>query len=96
MRKRILKAAMQLFAKGGYESVSMRRIARSIEYSPGTIYLYFKSKNEIMLELCYEGFERLLALQKELEEISDIRERLSAAGRYYVNFALENPSTINF
>jgi hypothetical protein len=45
-----------------------------------------------MLELCYEGFERLLTLQNELEKISDLRERLSAAGRYYVNFALENPS----
>jgi AcrR family transcriptional regulator len=91
MRKRILKAAMNLFARGGYENVSMRRIAAKIEYSPGTIYLYFKNKNDIMLQLCYQGFEQLLALQKELEGVTDPLERLSAGGRHYISFALENP-----
>ena len=91
MRQRILKAAMELFAKGGYENVSMRKIAKKIEYSPGTIYLYFKNKNDIMLQLCYQGFEQLLALQEEMERITDPSERLSTGGRYYVNFALENP-----
>ncbi len=62
MRQRILKAAMELFAKGGYENVSMRKIAKKIEYSPGTIYLYFKNKNDIMLQLCYQGFEATLSI----------------------------------
>ena len=46
MRARILKAAMQLFVKGGYENVTMRGIAAKIEYSPGTIYLYFQNKKK--------------------------------------------------
>jgi AcrR family transcriptional regulator len=91
MRARILKAAMQLFAKGGYENVTMRRIAARIEYSPGALYLYFQNKNDIMLQLCYQGFERLLAHQDELQKIADPLERLSAGGRYYLAFALENP-----
>ena len=91
MRKRILEAAMNLFSKGGYENVSMRRIAEKIEYSPGTIYLYFKNKNDIMLQLCYHGFEQLLTLQEELDLISHPLERLSTGGRYYISFALENP-----
>ena len=91
MRKRILKVAMDLFARGGYENVSMRRIADKIEYSPGTIYRYFQNKDDIMLQLCYQGFEQLLSRQLELERISDPLERLSAAGQYYVAFALENP-----
>jgi AcrR family transcriptional regulator len=91
MRKSILQAAMQLFAKGGYENVSMRRIAKKIEYSPGTIYIYFKNKNDIMLQLCYQGFEQLINLQKELDKISDPVERLRKGGRYYISFALENP-----
>jgi AcrR family transcriptional regulator len=84
MRSRILEAAMQLFVTGGYDNVTMRSIAAKIEYSPGTIYLYFQNKNDIMLQLCYQGFERLLAHQ-------DALERLSAGGRYYLAFALENP-----
>ena len=91
MRSRILKAAMNLYVKGGYENVTMRRIAAKIEYSPGTIYLYFQNKKDIMLQLCYHGFERLLAQQDKLKKISDPLERLSAGGRYYLTFALDNP-----
>jgi AcrR family transcriptional regulator len=91
MRQSILRAAMKLFAKGGYKNVSMRRIAKKIEYSPGTIYLYFENKDDIMLQLCYQGFESLLNLQHELDRIANPRTRLNAAGRYYIDFALENP-----
>jgi AcrR family transcriptional regulator len=91
MRSRILEAAMELYVKGGYENVTMRRLAAKIEYSPGTIYLYFQNKNDIMLQLCYQGFERLLAHQDKLDKIADPLERLSAGGRYYLAFALENP-----
>ena len=91
MRARILKAAMQLFVKGGYDNVTLRGIAAKIEYSPGTIYLYFQNKNDIMLQLCYQGFERLLEHQDELQKIADPLERLSAGGRYYLAFAIENP-----
>jgi AcrR family transcriptional regulator len=91
MRGCILDAAMQLYLKGGYENVTMRRIAAKIEYSPGTIYLYFQNKKDIMLQLCYQGFERLLEHQDKLKKISDPLERVSAGGRYYLAFALENP-----
>ena len=91
MRSRILKAAMELYVKGGYENVTMRRIAAKIEYSPGTIYLYFQNKKDIMLQLCYQGFELLLAQQDKLLKIADPLEKLSAGGRYYLAFALENP-----
>ena len=91
MRQRILEAAMDLFSKEGYEGVSMRRIADKIEYSAGTIYRYFENKDDIMLQLCYQGFEKLLALQIELDKIADPVERIKAGGPHYVAFALENP-----
>jgi AcrR family transcriptional regulator len=91
MRERILKAAMALFAKKGYEHVSLRRIAKQIEYCPATIYRYFKNKDDIMLQLCYQGFEQLLARQVELDGIEDPLERLKIGSREYVTFALENP-----
>jgi AcrR family transcriptional regulator len=91
MRQRILEAAMGMFAKGGYQAVSMRRIARQIEYSAGTIYRYFENKEDIMLQLCYQGFEKLLALQYELDKIADPVDRIKTGGRHYVTFALEHP-----
>lgn len=91
MRERILKAAREIFAEGGYKHVTMRRIARKIEYSPGTIYRYFKDKNEIMLQLCYQGFEQLLAMQLKLDRVADPLDRLVTGARYYISFAVENP-----
>ena len=91
MRNRILKAARGLFAQGGYRNVSIRRIARRIEYSPGNIYRYFQNKDDIMRQLCFQGFERLLSRQLELARIADPLERLVKGGRYYVSFALDNP-----
>ena len=42
MREAILSAALKLFSDDGYDNVTMRKIADEIEYSVGTIYLYFK------------------------------------------------------
>lgn len=44
IRKMILEASMQLFVKEGFENVSIRKIADLIEYSPTTLYIYFKDK----------------------------------------------------
>src|SRR5918995_3122832 len=55
----ILDAARDLFVAEGYQSVSIRRIAERIEYSPAAIYSYFASKDDIFLALAEEGFHRL-------------------------------------
>ena len=52
--------AEALFAAEGYDSVSMRKIAQRIGYTPMTIYLYFKDKAELLDCLCEEAFEDLL------------------------------------
>ena len=56
MRTLILSTATNLFVERGYDSVSMRNIAEAMEYSPATIYLYFKDKNELLYTLSEEGF----------------------------------------
>jgi len=91
MKKRILKTAMKLFLEKGYENVTIRRIATKIEYSPATIYRYYKDKNEILYDLQVEGFEKLFKAQHEVLAIEDPWERLRQHGRIYVTFALENP-----
>src|SRR5687768_18604763 len=55
----ILSAARDLFVAEGYQSVSIRKIAERIEYSPAAIYSYFASKDDIFLALADEGFHRL-------------------------------------
>ena len=92
LRQEILDAASELFVKEGYENVSMRRIADKIEYSPTTIYLYFKDKAELLEQVCQETFARLRQVLVRIEELpGDPIERLKRGLVAYVKFGLENP-----
>jgi len=92
LRQEILDAASDLFVKEGYEQVSMRRIAEKIEYSPTTIYLYFKDKAELLDQICQETFARLVQhLNRILEQPGDPLERLKRGLVAYIEFGLENP-----
>lgn len=91
MKARILKTAMRLFLKEGFEKVTIRRIAGEIEYSPATIYLYFTDKDEILFALHEQGFEELYARQQAVLSIKDPMERLRRHGHVYITFALEQP-----
>ena len=92
LRRQILSAARELFVNEGYENVSMRKIADRIEYSPTTIYLYFKDKADLLDSVCQKT---LLSLLNTLEELkkdkSDPVETLKKSGRTYVEFGLKYP-----
>lgn len=90
MRQLILDGARQIFLERGFDQTSIRNIAEKIEYSPGTIYLYFKDKDEICHALHEVGFSRLLMQMQPLQHVKDAMERLRAMGRVYMQFALEN------
>ena len=92
LRQEILDAASELFVKEGYENVSMRRIAEKIEYSPTTIYLYFKDKAELLENVCHETFALLSArLKRIMEQPGDPVEHLKRGLLAYIQFGLENP-----
>jgi len=91
MKTKILEAAKKLFLDHGFEKTSIRNIAEEIEYSPGTIYLYFKDKNELLFALHQEAFQGLIAKFMVVAPISDPFEQLIALGHEYLKFAIENP-----
>jgi len=90
MKQAVLNAALSLFIDEGYESISIRKIAERIEYSPSTIYLYFKDKDEILFNLHDLGFEALYKHQLEVQSVPDPLERMMAHGRAYLKFAIEH------
>jgi AcrR family transcriptional regulator len=92
LRQVILDAAREMFAEEGYASVSMRKIADKIEYSPTTIYLYFKDKNDLLRQICDETFAKLgrkfqARSKKHDSNLEGLREGL----RIYVEFGLKHP-----
>jgi AcrR family transcriptional regulator len=92
LRRQILEAAVELFKTQGYDGFSLRQVAEKIGYTPTTIYLYFKDKNELLLTVAYEGFrvfgERFQAV---FDAVTDPLERIRALGRTYIQFASDYP-----
>ncbi len=91
MRELILQAARTLFLTKGYEKTSIRNIADAIEYSPGTIYLYYKDKNELLFALHEAAFARMTAELSQVGSISDPFARLVEMGHQYIKYAVANP-----
>lgn len=96
VRTRILDAARELFATEGVDSVTMRRIAEKIEYSPTAIYFHFRDKEALLEELCNCDFGSFAQGFAEIAKIADPVERLRQAGYGYIHFGLRNPSHYRF
>lgn len=91
MRQAILEAALRLFSDDGYDNVTMRKIADEIEYSVGTIYLYFKDRDEIFFELHKMGFAEFYKRQLTIQNVKDPLQRLTDHGLAYIQFAIDQP-----
>lgn len=68
LRETILQAAQGLFLEEGFEQFSMRRLARKVGYSPTTLYIYFRDKQDIIFSLCEELFDHYLT---ELQRVAE-------------------------
>lgn len=96
VRGRIMDAARELFVRDGYESVSMRKIAEAIEYSPTAIYQHFTDKAALMQQLCRSDFQSLAHVFRDLAEIADPIERIRQTGHSYIRFAAKFPNHYRF
>jgi TetR/AcrR family fatty acid metabolism transcriptional regulator len=76
-RERILDAAVRVFAKKGFHATRVSEVAKAAGVADGTIYLYFKSKDQLLVSLFEDRVERLLTfLQTELPPTAGAAEKL--------------------
>jgi TetR/AcrR family transcriptional regulator, fatty acid metabolism regulator protein len=76
-RASILRAATRVFARNGYFNSKVADIARAADVADGTVYLYFKSKEEILHSIFDQNMaEAISAGRKLIEKVSDPREKL--------------------
>jgi TetR/AcrR family fatty acid metabolism transcriptional regulator len=76
-REAILRAATRVFARNGYFSSKVADIARDAGVADGTVYLYFKSKEEILHSIFDRSMESAInEVRNQIEMISDPREKL--------------------
>ncbi len=64
-RERILDAAVKVFAAEGFYGAKVSQIAAAAGVADGTIYLYFKSKDELLISLFEDRMDRVLATLRE-------------------------------
>lgn len=92
LRRLILDTAGELFTSEGYENVSMRKIAERIGYSPTTIYLYFRDKEDLLREVCESTFSRLAdEIRRSYDGAMTPLERMQRGLLTYIRFGLANP-----
>ena len=90
-RLRIVEAAREIFAAGGEEALTLRRVAERIEYSATAIYLHFKNKEALVTELCMADFATFSRKLVQAERTADPLERLKKVAAGYVDFGLQHP-----
>jgi len=84
-RELILRAATRVFARNGYFNSKVADIARAAEVADGTVYLYFKSKEEILHSIFDQNMAAAIAAGRELiKELADPREKLRRIARLHL------------
>ena len=73
----ILRAAIKVFARNGFFNSKVADVAREAGVADGTVYLYFKNKDDILISIFNDTMTRVLGdLKMKLADISDPREQL--------------------
>lgn len=91
-RELILSAANGIIAEDGIDSLSIRKIASRIDYSPSIIYHYFKDKDDIIDQLMGKSYQKIVSvLSSALASTGSSEQRLREMSRNYINLALEMP-----
>jgi AcrR family transcriptional regulator len=92
LRQKILDTARDLFVVHGYDGVTLRKIADAIEYAPGTIYGYFKDKEELIHALCIADWEAFETSIPREHQPADPLAAIRGIGAAYIRFALAHPN----
>lgn len=73
----ILRGAIQVFARAGYFNAKVAEVARAAGVADGTVYLYFKNKDDLLVSIFNTTMAEFNArAQKELAAIADPRQQL--------------------
>ena len=92
MRELILLAASDIIASEGFDKLSIRKIAKKIEYSPSIIYHYFNDKEEILNNVMQRGYKKIIiAVSSVKMENNSPEERLIQMTKNYIKAALNMP-----
>lgn len=89
----ILDAALKTFAQDGYHRTQVARIAKEAGVADGTIYLYFESKEDILISLFTDKMGAFVSeLKKKLVEDNSFEEQLNILVKHHLGLLGSNPA----
>jgi len=95
-QRQILQAARDVFAKDGFDSARMDDVADASGLSKGTLYLYYKSKDDLIAGLLKTTFNDLLVQLRALLEIDkSVETRLLDYAQQMTTYMQQDASTLN-
>jgi TetR/AcrR family transcriptional regulator, fatty acid metabolism regulator protein len=91
-RQRILDAAVQVFARKGFFASRISDVAAEAGIADGTVYLYFESKDDILIKLFDEVMgEHIEAARQEIRGVDDAATRLRVIADHHLGLLGKNP-----
>jgi len=91
-RKKIYQAALKVFSEDGFHQATMNKIASLSGVAKGTVYEYFKSKEELLDQLLEERYEEIVErISAICDRGTDILEQTREMIEFWVGFIDENP-----
>ena len=87
----IIEAAVKVFAKKGFYNAKVSEIAREANVADGTIYLYFKNKDDILISLFEEKMHLWIEhVEEEISKVEDPLEKIRAFVGQHLSMIKEN------
>jgi len=89
--QKILKAAVKVFAQKGFFNARVSEIAKEAKVADGTIYLYFKNKDDILISLFEEEFGQIVdEMRKRLEAENDPLTKIRRFAAFHLSIVAQH------
>jgi TetR/AcrR family transcriptional regulator, multidrug resistance operon repressor len=95
--KSIREKALKMIVKEGIEGFSMQKLAKAANVSPATIYIYFKDKEDLLLQLCKEAGEKMADITlKNFDPSMSFAEGLKIQWISRAKYCIKYPEQVHF
>ncbi|HNX00775.1 MAG TPA: TetR/AcrR family transcriptional regulator [Candidatus Cloacimonadota bacterium] len=96
-RDAIINSAINVFARKGYMKAKISDVAKKAEVADGTVYLYFKNKDDLLINAMREMLEdKLIKIRKKIAKEATAREKLFKFAELQIDLFMKNPDVVRF
>ncbi len=96
-REAIINAAINVFARKGYMKAKISDVAQKANVADGTVYLYFKNKDDLLIQAMREMLEdKLIKIRRKIAKKTTAREKLFKFAELHIDLYIKNPDVVRF